>query len=757
MSAKQKSSNKNMATDRKQIIGFMLSPEWIANPALADPFIADMADHGYTAAILFVRHMALNVRDPEVRDAVKTIAISVKKRGVKFVLDTDWMHWGERFVALRPEAAGGVIGSYQALAQSGYFEFHAAMPSVNGMILFERLAAVYKSGVKGHVLLSGNDFSYERQSGSFDLKIPGVLIRGKLSEPYSGPLTFYVIFKTFGLPDVSHPSYLAAQKEMLDQYRDVPLDGISWDEPGKGIGLMNYFKAGNGFLEFFKKTNGYDLLPDLIYLDHLDGSEKAAKIRCDYYRTLVEMNFIAQREHNEYAKQLFGKDILLGTHHTWSGLPSDLATGCMDYFYLGRVLNAAWTDGGWSFETRLSAFNLALADGLRHELGLRDAYYNDWTRLYPTVEEMRFANRHKMLYHVNNFLMDYSEFCEGHINFQFNSLKAEAKAEVRHMDDFDALIGNRAAWSDIACLHCWEGAAAAPKWMSRAMYTVNANIVLHLADRNIFPRIMGVESVRRAVVSQTAFTTGNLSYRAIIVPYAHAVPKDVYDKLMAMAEAGVAVIFIGPPPEFSAAGERLNMDFANRIGMKSFGIIDYQTAFAACGKLPGVNEWEPEMIEFIYPVEPATALTIRDAEGRIIHLRSTGYPLYYLPAADPREDLANLVETISRPFAESFCERTYLRFFSGEDHSSCVLLAVAKGRATDVPLTPDCVRMHTRPVRKHQELKALVRFSGGELVMRGGAWCAVRFENGQPAQIIGETKETRWNGQDISSIRSTFK
>jgi hypothetical protein len=151
-------------------------------------------------------------------------------------------------------------------------------------------------------------------------------------------------------------------------------------------------------------------------------------------------------------------------------------------------------------------------------------------------------------------------------------------------------------------------------------------------------------------------------------------------------------------------------------------------------KLPGVNEWEPEVMEFIYPVVPTTAQVTRDAEDRVFALKAAGSALGYLPAADPREDIANLVAAHSRPFADTFCENTYLRFF-GHTPDDCVVLAVAKGRTADAPLTPDCVRLHARPVRKHREQKAGVRIHGGELILR--VCLAWRIHGVRPAGADG--------------------
>ena len=107
---------------------------------------------------------------------------------------------------------------------------------------------------------------------------PGFVLKGRLPRRYSGKAVFYMAVKTYGVVDVAHPRYLKGQEELIDFYADIPLDGFTWDEPGKGMSDMSCFKAGSGFMALFEKLHGYPLRPSLIYLDQYDGTPKAARV-----------------------------------------------------------------------------------------------------------------------------------------------------------------------------------------------------------------------------------------------------------------------------------------------------------------------------------------------------------------------------------------------------------------------------------------------------------------------------------------------
>ena len=738
-------------TTGRQVAGLILSPDWIQDPKRAAPYIDEMAEHGYVVVDLFVRDMRTTHLDAAAHDAVKALTAMVQERGMKCILDTDHTWWGCVIAEQHPEAAGWAIGSYQGAVHEGRFEVRANLPSLPGQIHFQELSAVFQPDGAGYRQIPVDQVSFDWQS--YGQPAPGILVKGELcNSHYTGPLVFYIAFKGYGRADVAHPEYLRAQKALLEQYADIPLDGFGWDEPGKGLGHMAFFKAGEGFLRLFHRLHGYELRPNLIYLDRLDGTPQAVKVRCDFYGALNEMNYRAQDEHNKHARKLFGKnkELIFGTHHTWSGLPTDLTAGVIDYFRLGRLLTASWTDGAWDFDPKYPAFHFMLAEGIRKELGLRDAYYNDWTARLPLIEDMRFANRYKMLFHVNWFNIFFSDYSENLINWRLEPARSAARAEIASLDRFDRILddGRFLPHSDVAWLFHWEGIAAAPKWLTRTYYTASANMAQQLADRGLFASMMSVDAIRRATVGKGEFSVGPLRYKVLIVPYAHAIPGDVYDKIIELCRHGVAVVFWGPPPEFACDGRELGTGFARLVGMKPFTLREYQAAYMERNALPALAAWEPDWVDFAYPVSVTSGTAVRNREDEILYVKAPKLPLYYLSAPDPREDLCNLLETLLPPLlAEAYGERTYYRLFRDPARpDEQVLLAVAKGRVVDAQLPPSRLECNRAP-RKHAELKGLFRLAGGELVLRGGTWCAVRFAGARLAEAISDGTEVRWNGK----------
>jgi hypothetical protein len=733
----------------KQVAGFILSPDWVYDPQLALPYLKEMADHGYVVAVCFVRSMRWTVCDAPVHDCIKQLAVIAHQLSMQFVLDTDHAFWDAPFVESHPDAVMLVYGSAETTAHDGIFTVSVANPPTwEGTCVLDDLVAIYCPDGAGYQHIPATEIEWTWQNCA--KPVQGVQVRGRLSDTYNGPLVAYIAFRMWGQADLAHPASLEAQRQLIAQYRDVALDGFGWDEPAKGMGHPGYFKAGRGFLELFRRENGYELLPNLIYLDHLSDTAQAVRIRSDYYRTLNTMNLQAQEEHNRYAVEGFGKELFFGTHQTWSGLPMDLAAGVIDYFRLGRVLTAAWTDGSWDVELRYQAFHYLLADGVRLELGLRDAYYNDWTAEVPAVENMRFANRFKKLFHVNWFNIFFSHFTEHIVNFRFEPLRTRAIEEIRDLDAFDALLDEgMAAQSDIAWLFLWEGIAALPKWFSRVYYTYCGNTALHLADRGLFATLVGLQSIADAVIDAQGFTIHGRRYRVLLVPYAYALPEATYCKILSMAEAGIPVVFVGPPPSFTDAGVDLRETFVNLLGTAPFTLAQYEAAYHAHHAPVPLNQWEPEWFDFAYPMTVTDGQATYDAEGDLLYVRSPRLPLYYLSQLDPREDLVNLLAALTKPVAETFAEGTYLRIFAGPQHPMRqVVLAVAHGHIAEEALVPDRYA-RARPPRKPHAVKAHIQVQGGTLIIHGGSWCAVRLEDGQITGVVGDAAQITWNGQPV--------
>lgn len=730
--------SKEESTLKKQVAGFLLSPDWVNDPGLSYEYIDEMAAHGYRAAVLFVRHMHKTLWDRKVRDCVEKMVEHAHKAGIKFVLDTDHKWWGQEFVEDCPEASMKVIGSYRADLNGGAFEFRADYPRVKGICVIDSMPALFLEESGGYRRIPGEAFSYEWQNYGVPKK--GVFIRGSVKGAAEGKLRAYVSFKTPSLVDAANPRYLKRQKELLDFYSDIPVDGFGWDEPGKGMGRLDYFKSGDAFLELFRELNGYELLPKIVFLDNDDFNPEAVKIRCDYYRTLVEMNYRAQKEHNDYASRVFGEDLMFGTHQTWSGVPTDLAAGSVDYFRLGELLTASWTDGSWSCELKYQAFHHMLSDGIRNELGLSDAYYNDWTKEMPCVEDMHFATRFKMLFNVNWFNVFFSHFSENEVNYRLEPLRTRAASDAKALDEFDGLLGDEFyPGTDIAWFYTWEGIAGAPKWLARAFYTSCANTAQHLADSGLFASMLGSESLLRAEISNGCFSVNGQSYRTLLVPFGNVLSRECFRKIIRLSEAGINVVFQGPPPEFADDGEGGFLEeFSGLMGIEPLGFSKlHEKAEKADVKLTP-NGWEPEWIDLASPVKASKGVIRHDSEGRLLYVKSPDMPLYYLPWIDPREDLISLLKLLNPPVEETFAEKSYVRVFRSRISSDRrVVLTAAKGRIADAPLVPD-IYARARPPRKYSDMKALIRLEGGELEVKNGSWSASLIEGGKVLKTIGD-------------------
>lgn len=737
--------------DGKQIGGMFLSPNMIEDPALAIPYLKANVEMGYVSIIILVRHQRRTVLDRRVHDAVGEIVRLGHELGLKVMLDTDHCWWGAEFVERHPEAATWVIVPVEASVLAGKFEFRANVPSVPGQTLFEELAAVfelhkgvYRRIAPARVTAKAMPFSHPRT---------GIVVQGQIKGLSSAELVFYVAMKNYGTADVAHPQYLQAQNDILDAYADIPLDGFTWDEPGKGLGDMAFYKAGAGFFDFFQARNGYDLKAKLICLDHLDGTAEAVKVRHDYCDSLVEMNYLAQKKHNDYARQRFGQDLIFGTHNTWSGYGPDLVAGVIDYFRLGKNLTAAWTDGGWQFELKYSLHYFMLAEGLKKELERRDAFYNDWGTVPVAGEELRLVSRLKMLFHINWFNHCISEFSEDLLNFALEPLKTVATEQAGNLDHFDGLVGDTFyPHTDVAMLYNWPTLAVYPRWLTRSFYTFTANASLHLVDRGLYAAIMSGEGLCSATITKgKCFTVNGLSYRVLVVPYAGAVPAKVYAKIKAIYQAGIPVVVVGPPPEFTVeAGQAIGADFARQVGMKPIPFAQYTKVFSRQGALPGIHEWEPSWIDVAYPVECTSAKPVMDREGRLAYVKAAKAPLYYMPGPDPREDLVNLLASLVRPPVDFFADDAYCRVFPHrKDPRQNVIVAVAKGHAASFGLTPDRYGGATHPPAKARHMKVVARLKGGELTLKGGTWAAVRVTGTRVEEILGDCPEVLWNGKRI--------
>lgn len=719
---------------RKQVCGCFLSPEWVQRPKLAEPYVQRAAAAGFSGWLTFTRQMKQTILEPRVHDAVAALCRIVHRHGLKLILDTDPTWWAEDMIERDADCALWALTPVETKASYGRFDCHVEGPRTHRQIGLQEICAAYiRKGGQWRRLPEGA-LELDWQSA----RLTGIDVRGRVRGGYHGPVRMYLAMSCTSLLDHASPAYLRMQRELLERYADIPLDGVAWDEPGKGHSSLTTFRAGRGFLDFFRARRGYDLRERLIHLDSCHETPEAVRVRLDYYGVLSDMHYRCQDRHNRLARKLWGKDIICGTHQTWSGLPADLGAGVQDHFRLAGVLTAAWTDGGVDIERKYYTFPLMLADSIKKERGFRDCYYNDWT-YDGRVDDYRFFNRFKTLFHVNTFTHTYSDHSEGLANMRFEPLRRAFEADVELQDRLDALIGERRAHTDVAIWYGWEGYAALPKWCARAAYTWFANTSLALVDAGLYGDFVSSPALAKAVVDGGRLRVNGRPYGVVVLPYAHVLPAAAYRTLRQAARAGVGVVFCGPPPAFTTEGKPIA--FHEDAGTDAVRVAEFEDALRAGGVNIAPNAWEPPYIDAVCPVRTRACRSVRNAEDEIVLVQGRESGICWMPGLDPRQDLVDAVRPWCRSPAAVFSANAYHRLFVDARQPDDLVIVIAPREG--VPgwtLIPECYagRERKRPAAKPVDLDALVRVSGCEIRVRGRQWCALRVVGGRLTEWLAD-------------------
>jgi len=724
------------SSNGKQIMGIQYSADWIANPDLIEESLGVAKGNGISGVIGFVRHRPESLWTERTHRAIARSVEIAHRLGLEFYLDMDPSFWGRDFVLEVPEAAMWVVKPVEVDVRSGRFIVETEFPNVlqgdeTSHIIYDGVVAAYRLG--GEEKIVPLDSSRLKVAWENSYRIYGVRsfdreqeynyyrkmdrkhtlqMEGTFREKFSGKAVIYIKCKVTNYPDMAHPEYLRAQIELLERYADIPLDGVGWDEPGKAASQRAY-KAGAGFCELFRRLCGYDLFERIGYLDYGESSRDAIRLRRDYFMTLREMMVTAQDEFNRRACKLFGKDIFRGTHQTWSGFPADLRGGQFDYFKGGRVLSAAFVDCA-PCDFRVVVYNYILADSVRKELGLREAYSNDY-QFVRSAERLAFLTRLKMLFHIQWFNIFIGEASESLPNYTAaqKALWEQAGKNNALLDRFDEfLAGEYQTHSQIGIWHLWEGPAQLNNFYVRAYYTFLQNLSWTLVERNLSADFFSTEALEKARIEGNRLIVNGRPYRALIVPYAAALPDGMYRKIMEVGQKGISVFVVGPPVQYlSTSGKDISRDFCKRVAVKHFCIEDMTRDFRARMPRFTLDEWEPPQIDYFYPVDLEEDAEVKTtADGEVFSVAKKGASIYYVPGLDPKGYLADILEGLIPRGFEVYCPGGFWRLFRARKGGKNILLTIAG-------------------IRRRQDF--LVKLGSREVRIRGGQFCALEIRDGK--------------------------
>jgi len=631
-----------------QMIGIYFSPRMLHKQEIVEKNILKAKKLGYSWVCFHAGwHTHVTIADKIVHDAIKKSTIFAKNLGMKVMVDMSPEWWMRSFIDYYPESSQWLVIKVEGISENGKFTVSGKMPDVGEywQIVFEEICCSYicNKGESQIVKIKNFDLEPFYSEKSF-------ILNGELEKKYNGEIIIYIAFSVFSWMDMASPFYLKLQKDIVDMYKDVKLDGIQWDEPGKVLGCLEGYKAGKFFFEKFKEEKGYDLKEKLIYLDKYIEKIESAKIRNDYYGFLVDILFKAQKEFNDYAKKVFG-NIEFGIHHTWSGFHIDIKAGCIDYFKLGRNLTASFTDCAWDIGG--VAYNYYLSDSIRKELKLKDAYVNDWSKV-TSCEEISYFGRLKLLFDLKWKNIYLGEYGDGIFLYSTNRINKIHKETVRDLENFGKIIsGKYLPYSEIAIWHHWEGIA----YLNKDEYTLlyyEKNLIDFCEkslENNLWFDFVSTSSLEKLEIGKDVFFINGKPYKVLILPWATVFPSEIWYKIKQLVEKNFNIIFIGPFPQITIDTKKyISNEFFEIIGIEKFTLDKYFEIFSKTELEQLLYRDKRESIvlghsSFIRATFQKTFIE-KNEDGIVFYVKSGFSNVYYFPLFFTNGKIIDLAKNI---------------------------------------------------------------------------------------------------------------
>ena len=414
-----RASGNNPSRNHEQSMGIWINEPIFQDPASIERAVGTLADSGFGIVRLFLRNSNFTHRSPEMVDVVERAVRAAHARGLRATLDCEpHLIVGRDMGRDYPDAMGCKLVRVEGTVTDGHWVLSIDTPQGLGTVpIFEGIEAAWleSGGLPRKVDLAFSaccevrhykngeihrDSSYAEELPISERKV--IELRGELEGVEEGTLVAFIRFASHTLPDFWAEGFRLYFDDLLECYRHIPLDGIGWDEPAID-GDWNSYRYGRAFAQAFESMNGYRLADKLNLLGADDMTGEAVRVRLDYYRTLNEGVARAQSALIAKSRELFGPDLLFGTHHTWQGEGgiNDYRAGAVDYFRLNDEMDAGYTDCCW-WDQASVAYAYVLGSSLGRLTPSGEAEVNTW-HTTPTVANIRSNVNLMSLMNINWF------------------------------------------------------------------------------------------------------------------------------------------------------------------------------------------------------------------------------------------------------------------------------------------------------------------------------------------------------------------
>jgi len=669
---------------------------WINEPMLCDPAsveraVEKLADSGLGMVRLFLRNSNFTHRSPEF---VATVARAVQKahdRGILAVLDCEpHLIVGSDMGRQYPDDMGCKLVRAVAKVSDGHWLMRVDTPSGSGDVpIYDGIEAAFLR-VEGALRKVDLEFLVRREQthyqnggihreANYTEGVPvsqrnTVELRGELPGISEGEIFAYIRFSSRTLPDFWSEGFTRYFNDLLECYRGIPLDGVSWDEPAFHGDWKSYC-YGSAFAGAFERLNGYNLSDKLYLLDQPGMSGEAVKVRLDYYRTLNEGIAQAQAQLNAKARELFGQNLIFGTHHTWQGEGgiNDYRAGAVDYFRLNDNMDAGYTDCSWWDQSSV-AYAYTLASSLGRLTPSGEAEVNTWG-FKPTVANVRRNVNLMSLMNINWFNIWFgsdSDTCQqdGHYTWPHSVKAMQAHQKLQRV------LGGRKPVAKVAIWHGWEGVCG---WNSAGLANAHKAFCLN-TSRLFIERSIAADFVDSRLLESSRIAGKEIvnelgSYKILIVPYALVLPRKAFETCVAFAKAGGKLVFVGTPVASDENGKSLTKDFAELLEMPEMAAEHYMRGFFC--ELPG---FRPQRLEVCRPLSSDLPNKLVSIEGEV-HGARAGQTVF-LTDLDPQHRLLDQIEDAIEKPVKAHGDNILWRLYRDESGDSLVLVS-----ADDRPLS----------------------------------------------------------------------
>ncbi|MDR1305396.1 MAG: hypothetical protein LBK76_09270 [Verrucomicrobiales bacterium] len=664
--------------DKQQSMGLWLNETLLFSPDKLEAAIEDLHGAGYGIVRVMLRNTNFTHRSPVTVSAVRRLAAAAHAHGMKIVLDCEPhpLPVGRDLGAQFPGAMYVRLARGEALTVNGRFEARIPVPNVStGQADFLGVEAAF-------LVADGDDrqarrledlpcrVSYEEECYDTGFTVSELYytegrprhgrhyarLTGSVADADGDGrrLVVYARFSDYRTVDFWSPECWRYYDELLECYRDVPLDGVGWDEPGFGGDWQGYH-YGAAFAQAFARRHGYALGMKLHLLDSPRVDAETLTVRLHYYETLNEGLFEAQRRLFQKARELWGADLLLGTHHTWHGEGSqtDYRAGAVDYFRLNDNMDAGYTDCCW-WDPPSVSYAYTLASSLARLTASGEAEVNTW-HSKPTNSLTAYNARLMTLFDITWFNIWYGAAADTAL-FPAHYTWEETVSAMRRHRELARRLGRAVPSAEVAVWHGWEGVCAVNRnrvaGAHKSFCLNTAHLFMH---RNVAFDWVDSRLLADATVSGGQLVTRLGAYRALVLPYAVALPRAAWATVWNFANNGGHVIFTGPPPAFDTDGRPLAAEFAALLELPPVTIDEYLRGIEAGARLP---EYRAQRLDVTYPLADGERVT-RSVEGEPHRVRNRRGNVQWLTDLDPRERLLDLLAPLTVPPARC-CSETIL-------------------------------------------------------------------------------------------------